>query len=81
MWNSFCYEWPEELKDLQRECSRAQYRVKNLEANITRVTPEEFDAVMCSLEHAREQALKLVKEFEAAYRKYLLSTGDKETAK
>lgn len=59
----YCEAWPEELKELSRRQYRACQRVRNLEAYITRVDPEEFDTVMAELENARSVAISTGIEF------------------
>lgn len=48
-WND---KWPDDLKDLHREYSRAYYRAENLRGYIKRADPGEFNAVMDQLERA-----------------------------
>lgn len=48
-----------ELKELKRKLDRAVYRVKCLEANITRIDYREFDALMDELENAQAKVRTL----------------------
>lgn len=49
----YCEAWPDEMKELSRTIYREEQRVRNLEAYIARVDPDEFDAVMADLENAK----------------------------
>lgn len=53
----YCEAWPDEMKELSRKHYRALQRIRNLEAYITRVDPDEFDAVMADLENAKAEAI------------------------
>ncbi len=49
----YCEAWPDEMKALSRTIYREEQRVRNLEAYIARVDPDEFDEVMAELENAK----------------------------
>ena len=59
----YCPAWPEELKELSRRNYRAACRVRNLEAALDRIAPNEFDAVMDQLETARRELYNTSAEF------------------
>lgn len=54
----YCASWPNELKELSLRHYRAECRVRNLEAAITRIDPCEFDALMDQLELAQQDLRK-----------------------
>ena len=53
---------PDEWNELVRKYERAKYKVLNLQANITRVIPAEFDSLMDQLELAQNEARNLFEE-------------------
>ena len=71
----FCAAWPDDLKEVSRECYRLYCRVRNLEANIERVPPRDFDAVMGDLEQAREKLYVSSLAFQEKKRTWNLQSG------
>lgn len=66
----YCPAWPDDLKELNSARYRAYQRVRNLEAHITRVNPEDFYAVMLELEHANDELRDATVAFQNARRKW-----------
>lgn len=50
----YCEDWTDEMKALSRVIYREEQRIRNLNAYITRVDPDEFDEVMAELERAED---------------------------
>ena len=61
---SYCSTLSPELQEAERQCYRAQCRVRCLEANLDRITPDEFEPLMAALEVANI-------ELEAAIRQMI----------
>ena len=52
MYDSYCAAWPDDLKEANSKWRRAVYKVRCLEAAVTRIDPADFDVTMDALEAA-----------------------------
>lgn len=55
MEREYCAAWPPELKEAERRRYRAACRVEMLEAQLSRIGPEEFDQLMEQIEAAQAE--------------------------
>lgn len=62
----FVPAWPDELKELNRKYYWAQQRVRNLEAYIERVDPDDFYVTMTDLEQAQKNLYRIAEAFRKA---------------
>lgn len=61
--NEYSPYWPDELKEAERTRFRAECRLRNLTAQLDRVPPSEFDALMDLIEKAREDGYRAGRRF------------------
>ena len=66
----YCPAWPDGLKELSRRQYRAACRIRNLEASLDRISPNDFDRVMDQLEAARTEQIIISEKFMQAKFKY-----------
>ena len=66
----YCSAWPNELKELARRQYRMACRIRNLEASLDRISPNEFDRVMDQLEAACTEQIIIGEKFRRAQWKY-----------
>ena len=63
MEREYCAAWPPELKEAEQRRYRAVCWLKMLEAQLNRISPEEFDQLMEQIEAAQAEVYEAGLEF------------------
>lgn len=71
----YCEAWPDSLKELYWTYYRAWQQVRNLNAYVERVDPNEFYGALTELEQAQKSLYSVASTFRAARQKWDAENG------